>query len=399
MLGRLQDWLARANREFQNVIIKDLSVPPAGKTAEDEIAKKLQETKAEEAKQAEEARRTKEAQEQAKRDEEKRRLATKDAEAQRKKAEDDARKAADALKKKAAEDAEKAAAAQPQPQPNAAAKEKARIAEELRKTEQAQQDEARKKLNALNGDAEREEKARQEAVRQAEEARKLEEERRKAEAVIAEERRKRDAQQAAEARRRAEEAQQRQAETERQQPPPAVQPQAVEQPKAVAQPAPAVEPPAARQRRVEITAEPLRGSRSENRPGQDMRKDSDRGGGRTIAADDTGRGDEAGPPPRKERKRRIRLYRVAEARVPYRGTAVKRFVYRVTEGSRDCRAAGRTVRPPARYTVTSGDSLWRISDQHYSSGARWPRIYRANRDKISEPGLIYPCQRFLVPRR
>lgn len=379
ILGRMQEWLARSRREFQNVIIKDLSVPPAGKTAEDEIAKKLAETKAEEAKKAEEARRASEAKEQAQRDENNRRLAAKEAEAQRKKAEDEARKAAETFKKKAAEDAKKAAAVPaqpPAPQTDAAANEKARIVDELRKTEEAQQDEARKKLNAETTDADRAGKAREEAERQAEEARKLEIERRKADALIAEERRKRDAE-AADARRRAEDAI-RQAERQ-QQPPPAVERSAVEQP------APVQQPKAAEQRRVVITPEPLRQSQAEHRKRVNTERQAPQ-----IAGE---------PSTPRERRRHVKLYRVAEARVPYRGTAVKRFVYRLSPGARACRGAGRVVAAPTRYTVANGDSLWRISGQHYSSGSRWPLIYRANRAKISDPDLIYPCQRFLVPGR
>lgn len=78
-----------------------------------------------------------------------------------------------------------------------------------------------------------------------------------------------------------------------------------------------------------------------------------------------------------------------------RGTAVKRWVWRA--GS--CRFAGRKVRKNERYTVARGDSLWRISELHYDEGARYPRIYRANRDRINDPNIIYPCQRFKVPGR
>ena len=46
---RIQDWLARANREFQTTIIRRLSTPPPGGVNDDEIARKLEEVKKQEA--------------------------------------------------------------------------------------------------------------------------------------------------------------------------------------------------------------------------------------------------------------------------------------------------------------------------------------------------------------
>jgi nucleoid-associated protein YgaU len=55
---------------------------------------------------------------------------------------------------------------------------------------------------------------------------------------------------------------------------------------------------------------------------------------------------------------------------------------------------------PDNYTVVSGDSLWRISgkDITYKNSLMWPLIYKANRDKIRDPDLIYPKQVFAIPR-
>ncbi|MEO1710620.1 MAG: LysM peptidoglycan-binding domain-containing protein [Pseudomonadota bacterium] len=64
-----------------------------------------------------------------------------------------------------------------------------------------------------------------------------------------------------------------------------------------------------------------------------------------------------------------------------------------------CRRAGRRARLPGRYVVRRGDSLWRIARRHYGKGKRFRRIYRANQHKIRRPNLIYPCQRFRMPRR
>ncbi len=51
------------------------------------------------------------------------------------------------------------------------------------------------------------------------------------------------------------------------------------------------------------------------------------------------------------------------------------------------------------YTVVSGDCLWFIArrPEHYGNGFAWPNIYRANRDQIKNPDLIYPNQIFKIP--
>jgi nucleoid-associated protein YgaU len=51
------------------------------------------------------------------------------------------------------------------------------------------------------------------------------------------------------------------------------------------------------------------------------------------------------------------------------------------------------------YTVVRGDCLWNIAKKkdHYGNGFAWPVIYKANRDQIKNPDLIYPKQVFKVP--
>ncbi|OGU77100.1 MAG: peptidoglycan-binding protein LysM [Ignavibacteria bacterium RBG_16_34_14] len=52
------------------------------------------------------------------------------------------------------------------------------------------------------------------------------------------------------------------------------------------------------------------------------------------------------------------------------------------------------------YTVIKGDCLWNIAKkkEHYGNGFAWPVIYKANRDSIKDPDLIYPQQVFKVPK-
>jgi competence protein ComGC len=52
------------------------------------------------------------------------------------------------------------------------------------------------------------------------------------------------------------------------------------------------------------------------------------------------------------------------------------------------------------YTVVKGDCLWNIAKkkEYYGNGFAWPKIYKANRDKIKNPDLIYPKQVFTIPQ-
>ncbi|MEQ1698076.1 MAG: LysM peptidoglycan-binding domain-containing protein [Hyphomicrobiaceae bacterium] len=64
-----------------------------------------------------------------------------------------------------------------------------------------------------------------------------------------------------------------------------------------------------------------------------------------------------------------------------------------------CARAGRDVELPAMYVVKSGDTLWDISRRYYNKGMRFEKIVRANQNKIGSPDLIFPCQKFFLPGR
>lgn len=49
------------------------------------------------------------------------------------------------------------------------------------------------------------------------------------------------------------------------------------------------------------------------------------------------------------------------------------------------------------YTVIKGDCLWSIAKRNLGDGSRWNEIYQLNRDKISNPNLIYPNQILVMP--
>jgi nucleoid-associated protein YgaU len=47
--------------------------------------------------------------------------------------------------------------------------------------------------------------------------------------------------------------------------------------------------------------------------------------------------------------------------------------------------------------VSRGDSLWHISRITYGDGSRYALVYRANRERIRNPSLIYPGQTLVLP--
>jgi nucleoid-associated protein YgaU len=55
---------------------------------------------------------------------------------------------------------------------------------------------------------------------------------------------------------------------------------------------------------------------------------------------------------------------------------------------------------PNSWKVYKGEFLWKIASypEVYGNGAKWPLIFRANKDQIKDPNLIYPNQVFEIPR-
>jgi colicin import membrane protein len=67
--------------------------------------------------------------------------------------------------------------------------------------------------------------------------------------------------------------------------------------------------------------------------------------------------------------------------------------------SGSCARAGRRITLPGTYVVARGDTLWQIAETYYSNGERYRAIARVNRENISDPDLIFPCQKVYLPAR
>ena len=53
--------------------------------------------------------------------------------------------------------------------------------------------------------------------------------------------------------------------------------------------------------------------------------------------------------------------------------------------------------PSVTYTVKSGDTLSKISKEHYGSANEFMRIFYANRDKLKDPDKIQAGQQLTIP--
>lgn len=49
------------------------------------------------------------------------------------------------------------------------------------------------------------------------------------------------------------------------------------------------------------------------------------------------------------------------------------------------------------YTVQSGDTLWKISQEMYGNGSKYMKIFEANTDLLENPDKIFPGQELKIP--
>ncbi|MCB1042680.1 MAG: LysM peptidoglycan-binding domain-containing protein [Acidobacteria bacterium] len=51
------------------------------------------------------------------------------------------------------------------------------------------------------------------------------------------------------------------------------------------------------------------------------------------------------------------------------------------------------------YTVAPGDTLWKISSQHFGKGNRYMEIFEANKDVLKNPDVIKVGQQLKLPQK
>jgi nucleoid-associated protein YgaU len=69
----------------------------------------------------------------------------------------------------------------------------------------------------------------------------------------------------------------------------------------------------------------------------------------------------------------------------------------IREAQAQAAAVGGATAPAATYTVKSGDTLSKISREHYGSPHEYMRIFYANRDKLRDPDKIQVGQQLTIP--
>ncbi len=58
----------------------------------------------------------------------------------------------------------------------------------------------------------------------------------------------------------------------------------------------------------------------------------------------------------------------------------------------------KTTDLPTNYILKPGDSLWKIAQTVYGSGYEWSKVYTENKDKISNPNLVYAGVQITLPK-
>jgi nucleoid-associated protein YgaU len=70
----------------------------------------------------------------------------------------------------------------------------------------------------------------------------------------------------------------------------------------------------------------------------------------------------------------------------------------ISQGMADAQQATRSRSAGQTYTVKSGDTLSKISQQFYGDAGKYQQIFEANRDKLNDPDKIQVGQVLTIPQ-
>ena len=70
----------------------------------------------------------------------------------------------------------------------------------------------------------------------------------------------------------------------------------------------------------------------------------------------------------------------------------------ISQGQQEAQEATRSRTAGQTYTVKSGDTLSKISQQFYGDAGQYQRIFEANRDKLNDPDKIQVGQVLTIPQ-
>jgi nucleoid-associated protein YgaU len=87
--------------------------------------------------------------------------------------------------------------------------------------------------------------------------------------------------------------------------------------------------------------------------------------------------------------------RIAKSPLVVKKTSTKKQVKKSTKNTTKKTAAPKPV--VRKYTVKRGDTLWAIAKKYYGSGAKYPTIYNANKNKIKNPNVIQVGWVLVIP--
>ncbi|OGS26283.1 MAG: hypothetical protein A2297_04045 [Elusimicrobia bacterium RIFOXYB2_FULL_48_7] len=89
-----------------------------------------------------------------------------------------------------------------------------------------------------------------------------------------------------------------------------------------------------------------------------------------------------------------------EAKNEYESGNYETAILLARQAIEEFKSAPKESKSGVYYRVKKHDCLWKIAamNRHYGKGWLWPRIWEANKKKIKIPQLIYPRQKFFIPK-